>query len=707
MRSSGPEEVTEAPRKETAASVPRLARQDFVSTRPATERDRRLALAAVALSALVFLGAIPFAKQPLAQIWAFIPSYQAALVVCDLVTAVLLFGQARFSRSPGLTVLAAGYLCSACFAVVHALSFPGLFAAGGLLGGGAQSTAWLYMFWHGSFPLFVVGYALLERDARTSAGALFGIIAAVFPLVAFLTWLATAGEAALPAIMQSNRYTPAMIFVVSSVWLLSVAALLMLWRRPERSVLDLWLMVVLCAWLFDIGLAAVFNGGRFDLGFYAGRAYGLAAASFVLGVLLLENSALHARLAIEHERDARQLARHAERLRILRAIDHAMAAEQSADAIAAAVIEPVRQLLDMPRAIVNRFDLAAGEVEWVAAAGRRRTHIGPGVRYSLALMGDVQALAKGEAQVIDVRALAPGREVDALLASGVRWYMAVPMIAGGELIGALSFGGERAKFDTEQVNIAQEVATQLAIATVQTRLLERVRGQAAELEAKVRERTAELESFSYSVSHDLRAPLRAIDGYARMLEEDYAGRLDDEARRLLGVVRGNAIRMGQLIDDLLTFSRLGRQEAVSALVDMTQLARQAADELRGERPVQALPLPAVKGDRALLKQVWLNLIGNALKYSAKTPQARVEIGAREEARDNVYWVRDNGVGFDMRYAGKLFGVFQRLHRSEEFEGTGVGLAIVQRIVARHGGRVWAEAKPGEGACFWFSLPRAP
>src|SRR5258708_2583437 len=335
MGSSGLEEATEAPRKETAVSLPRLARQDFVSTRPATERDRRLALAAVALSALVFLGAIPFAKQPLAQIWAFIPSYQAALVVCDLVTAVLLFGQARFSRSPGLTVLAAGYLCSACFAVVHALSFPGLLAAGGLLGGGAQSTAWRYMFWHGSFPLFVVGYALLERDARTSAGALLGVIASGFSLVAFLTWLATAGEAALPAIMQGNRYTPAMIFVVSSVWLLSLAPLLVLCRPRQPSAPDLWLMVVLCAWLFDIGLAAVFNGGRFDLGFYAGRAYGLAAASFVLGVLLLENSALHARLAIEHERDAPQLVRPAQRLRILRAIDHAMAAEQSAHALAA------------------------------------------------------------------------------------------------------------------------------------------------------------------------------------------------------------------------------------------------------------------------------------------------------------------------------------------------------------------------------------
>src|SRR5258708_18813635 len=212
-------------------------------------------------------------------------------------------------------------------------------------------------------------------------GALLGAIAAVVAVVACLTWLATAGEGVLPAIMQGNRYTPAVVFIVSSVWMRSLAALLVLWRRREQSVLDLWLMVVLCAWLFDIGLAAVFNGGRFDLGFYAGRAYGLAAASFVLGVLLLENSALHARLAIEHERDARQLVRHAERLRILRAIDHAMAAEQSADAIAAAVIEPVRQLLDMPRAIVNRFDLAAGEVELVAAAGRRRTPHRPGAPY--------------------------------------------------------------------------------------------------------------------------------------------------------------------------------------------------------------------------------------------------------------------------------------------------------------------------------------
>ena len=694
--------LTQAPSAHARQESPPENRGGFVATLAATAADRRLALATVAVSALVFLAAIPFAKQPLGQVWAFIPAYQAALVVCDLVTAVLLYGQARFSRSRALFALASGYLFTAALAVVHALSFPGLFAPSGVLGGGAQSTAWLYMFWHAGFPLTVIAYAVLRRETdlpgERYGRQLLAALATVAVLVAGLTLLATSGEALLPPIMQGSRYTPAMIVVVASVWLLSLAALVVLQRSPSYTVLDLWLMVVMCAWLFDVGLSAVFNAGRFDLGFYAGRLYGLAASAFVLGVLLLENGALHGRLAL-------QVSRHEERLRILAAIDGAVIAEHSPDAIAAAVIQPLRELLDVPRAIVNRFDFTSGEVEWVAAAGRRRTHVGPGVRYPISLMGDIEALRRGEPQLISVDALQPGPHADALIASGVRWYLAVPMIAGGELIGAISFGGETHQFRPEQVSIAREVAAQLAIATM-------LKTHTTELEARVAERTSslkalnqELESFSYSVSHDLRAPLRAVDGYARMLEEDYAGALDAEARRLLGVVRGNARRMGQLIDDLLAFSRLGRQAAASAPVDMTRLAREAAEELRGGRTVELAALPQTKGDAALLKQVWLNFVGNALKYSSKKPDARVEIGGREEPRETVYWVRDNGAGFDMRYAEKLFGVFQRLHRAEEFEGTGIGLAIVQRVVTRHGGRVWAEGKPGEGACFYFSLPK--
>jgi signal transduction histidine kinase len=501
--------------------------------------------------------------------------------------------------------------------------------------------------------------------------------------------------------MRGNGYTPAMIFVVATVWLLSLVALVMLsWRRPH-TVLQLWVMVVLCAWLFDVGLSAVFNAGRFDLGFYAGRLYGLGAASFVLCVLLMENAALHAR-------QARSIRRHGARLRILAAIDQAIIGEQKADAIAASVIQPLRELLDVPRAIVNRFDWDEKQVEWVAAAGRRRTHVGPGVRYSMALMGNADALRRGEPQVIDVHALPEGAEREALLGSGVRWYMAVPMIGAGELIGALSFGGDSPEFDPDQIAIAQEVAAQLAIATVQTRLLERVRAHAAELDQRVVERTKELESFSYSVSHDLRAPLRAIDGYAQMLEEDYLERLDADGQRMLGVVRDNARRMGQLIDDLLAFSRLGRHDPAMHRIDMTRMAREVAEEVRGTRAVaiEFAELPPAKADPALVRQVWVNLIGNAIKYSSKKPEPRVVVAAREEAKENVYSVTDNGAGFDMRYAEKLFGVFQRLHRADEFEGTGVGLAIVQRVVTRHGGRVWAEGRPGQGASFHFSLPKA-
>ena len=673
---------------------------------PATAAERRLAVAVVLVSAAAFVAAVPFAKQPLAPVQAFIPVYQTALIVNDLVTALLLFGQFHYLHRGKMLFLACGYLFSGAMAVSHLLSFPGLFAPGGLLGAGPQTTAWLYMFWHAGFPLCVIGYAWMKRaGAQTLPGrAGIGLIAVLLAALA-LTALATVGQQALPPIMQGNAYTPAMIFVVSSVWACSLIALLALWAQRPHSMLDLWLMVVMCAWLFDIALAAVLNAGRYDLGFYAGRVYGLLAASVVLAVLLVDNARLHALMRTSLERQG-------ERLRILHELDRAVAAEQPPQAIAAAVIQPLRELLDVPRAIVNQFDLAAGQVEWVAAAGRRRTH-GPGVRYPIALMGDVEALRRGEAQRVDVAALPESAERTALLESDVKVYMVVPMRAGGELFGALSFGAPGDAFTPEQMRITEEVATQLAIAMHQARLLAQVRNHAAELEETVRRRTEalqaankELEGFSYSVSHDLRAPLRAVDGYARMLEEDYAERLDEEGRRLLAVVRQSSARMGQLIDDLLNFSRLGRQEPSRQPVDMTGLAREVAAELRerSNASIEIGELPRATVDRALMRQVWTNLVGNALKYSGKRADARVEIGGKRNGRENLYWVRDNGVGFDMRYADKLFGVFQRLHRADEFEGTGVGLAIVQRVVGRHGGRVWAESKPGDGACFHFSLP---
>lgn len=221
----------------------------------------------------------------------------------------------------------------------------------------------------------------------------------------------------------------------------------------------------------------------------------------------------------------------------------------------------------------------------------------------------------------------------------------------------------------------------------------------------------ELEGFSYSVSHDLRAPLRAIDGFGRLLQEDCSDALGEKGRRYVDVISRNTQKMGQLIDDLLDFSRMGRKAFEASLIDMEGLAKEVFAEIRDSLPGRALnldlgPLPAVKGDQAMMRQVWLNLVSNAAKYSRDRNPARIEIGSRVDKDENVYWVRDNGVGFEMDYAHKLFGVFQRLHSAAEFEGTGVGLALVQRIVHRHGGRVWGEGKVGEGATFFFSVPHS-
>ncbi len=513
-------------------------RPAFLSTLPAGRGERRLAAAVVLVSVAIFLAAAPFAKVPLPQVWAFIPIYQSALVINDLITAALLFGQFRILRSRALLLLACGYLYTAFMAVAHMLTFPGLFTPTGLLGAGPQSTAWLYMFWHGGFPLLVIGYALRKNTerainpARAGAAVLVGIAAVLVAVVAF-TLLATAGQQSLPAIMQGDHYTPAMIVVVSTVWALSVLALALLRRQRPHSVLDLWLMVVMCAWICGIALAAVLNAGRFDLGFYAGRIYGLAAASFVLLVLLLENALLYAQLVVAHENDRRK------------------AAELAA---------------------VNQ----------------------------------------------------------------------------------------------------------------------------------------ELEAFSYSVSHDLRAPLRAIDGFSHALAEDYGEQLDTRAKDYLDRIRRGCQHMGQLIDDLLALARVIRKEMRWEAVDLGALSNTVASQLAQADPTRRVEFVVadgmrVLGDPGLLRIALENLLSNAWKFTQQTPAARIEVNVSHKDGERTFCVRDNGAGFDMTHVGKLFRAFQRLHDAAAFPGTGIGLATVQRIMHRHGGRIWAEGEVGRGAAFYFTL----
>jgi PAS domain S-box-containing protein len=233
--------------------------------------------------------------------------------------------------------------------------------------------------------------------------------------------------------------------------------------------------------------------------------------------------------------------------------------------------------------------------------------------------------------------------------------------------------------------------------------------QRRRVEQALAQSNQELERFSYSVSHDLRAPLRAINGFAQALVEGHAAQLDEEGKRLLSVIRDSAKLGGELIDALLNFSHVGRQALARGAVGLKALVENVVSELRqtqGPVAVEVVltPLPPTSGDAALLRNVLINLIGNAFKFSAKRAHPKVEIGAQNNGTEVVYYVKDNGVGFDMRYAGKLFGVFQRLHRPDEFEGTGVGLALAQRIIERHGGRIWAEGKVNEGATFFFTIP---
>jgi PAS domain S-box-containing protein len=425
-------------------------RSIFLSTLPASSGDRTAALAIVGVSAILFVFAVPFAGMPLTPVPAFVASYQSALAINDIITAILLFSQFSILRSRALLLLATGYLFTAAAAVTHALTFPGLLAPSGLLGAGSQTTVWLYMIWHGGFPLLVLGYALLKgndggaRIRGSVIGAILGSVTAVVAAMTVFAWLVTAQHDMLPTLLSGGHYTPIMIGVVSTILFLCLAALVVLWVRKPHSVIDVWLMVVLCAWLFDIALSAMLNVARFDLGFYAGRIYGLSAASFVLAVLLIDNVALQAQMAgmlrlVRREADSEKNLR-AERERLFSAV-----VESSNDAIITKSLDGT--ITAWNRAAERLFGFASAE-----AVGQRIDIIVPPDRRA-EVHNILDRIGRGERveQYETVRVHKDGRNVDVSLAiSPIR-------SASGEIVGASKTARDITESKRTQRALDQEI----------------------------------------------------------------------------------------------------------------------------------------------------------------------------------------------------------------------------------------------------------
>ncbi len=418
----------------------------------------------------------------------------------------------------------------------------------------------------------------------------------------------------------------------------------------------------------------------------------------------------------ERKRAEDRLRRTAERLRALHELDQAVLAADSPAAVGAAALSHLRGLIPCHRCTVVLYDFVAGEAELVA--GMAGSGAIPGGRIPLSEFSPAATLRRGAVrQVADITAL-PERPpmIERIAADGVRALLSVPLLVEGEAIGELNIGSATPNGLTpEHREIALEVATPLATAIQQARLRSEVARHTVELERRVEERTAELreanaelEAFSYSVSHDLRAPIRHLGGFAQLLLEDHGTELGARARHYAERIRAGAREMAALVDDLLSLARVSRQDLVRRRTDLDALVADLRTEFAPETEKRGIewqvdPLPAVNADPALMRVAVGNLLANAVKFTAPRERAQIHVYPVEAEGQTGLAVADNGVGFGMAHAGRLFGVFERLHRPEEFEGTGVGLAIVQRIVQKHGGRVWAEAEPDRGATFYLTV----
>jgi PAS domain S-box-containing protein len=627
----------------------------------------------VLVSAGIFLTAVPFARVQLPQAWGFIPIYQSALTIIDLVTAALLFAQFWVLRTRALFALACGYFFTAAMVVAHTLTFPGLFAPTGLLGAGPQTTAWLYMFWHGGFPVFVIAYALLKDGHRVSdtppwlhRHALPLGILAIVAGVAGLTLLTTAGQQLLPAIMAGNSYTPAMIVVVTTVWALSFIALLVLWTRPQYAMIDLWLTVVMCAWIFDIGLSAVFNAGRFDLGFYAGRIYGLLAASLVLVMLLAGSVRLYARLA------------------------QALGAEQQ---------ERRRESGLRQRIFDTSLDLILVCDRW-----GNLVQVSPSCQAILGYRPD-EMMGQSAKQFLYSDDLDNTRSEMRIARHGgqTRNFDCRYVHKEGHVV-PLTWTGVWSESDQQHFFIGRDMTERLN--------LERQLRQAQKMEA--------IGQLTGGIAHDFNNILAVIIGMSELTAVGVAG--DAKLSAMVKQIDEAAERGAQLVQRMLAFAR--KQPLEARVLDVNEAVERAAamlERMLGEdinlrTSLAADPWPALV-DPSQLDDAIVNLAVNARDAMPKGGDLVVEAAnvhldeayaaghADVSAGDYVaVIVTDSGTGMPPEVIERAFDPF--FTTKAVGRGTGLGLSMVYGFVKQSGGHVKIYSEIGHGTSIKMYFPRA-
>ncbi len=651
----------------------------LLSTVEPTVRQKRTALLLIGLSCLVFLSFAPFARVPLPPTPAFLPIYQSAYLVVSLVTAMLLLGQFPMERSRALLVLAGGYLFDALMALAHMLSFPGLFRPAGLLGSGPQTTAWLYFFWHGGFPLFVIGYALARRrpgdviptgqGQRTAAA----IVVSVFAVAGALLFVAT--RDVLPAIMQGDTDLPAKLVVALVTWGVTVAALVTL--RPLRvgSLIDLWLAAVMVVWIFDIALSAVFNHARYDLGWYVGRAYGVAGGSVLLVVLLLESNALYARLARLRSEEWRAAS---ERLTESEA-QYRVTFDQAALGIAEVSLDGRWLRVNRKLCEMLGYDHAELTSKTVAEVTHPEDIASHDTDREQMRGGDVRTRAR------EKRYLHKDGHIVWARGTGTT----VPKADGtpDHFIVVIEDITERRQADQELRDLRNE--------------MERM------TRAQVAGQTVA------ALAHELNQPLNAVATFSAAALKMLSSHHHDPARLryALESTAQQAQRAGRVVRDLVGFLNQGRIRTEA--LDLNDLIRSTCEQIRrhavGAVRLDLALVPSLRrvlANAMQVEKVLGNLVDNAIEAMRVGGVADAAIAVTVRTGDNgataQVTVSDNGPGIDLAIVHRIFDPFF----TTKPHGLGMGLAISRAIVEAQGGQLWVEVQAGTGAVFHFTLPFA-